>query len=116
MKKSFWREEVIQPGLKSDVEAAIAEQRALLEGDPHNAPAYFALGALAHFQGSKEEAIALFQKAIECDPAYAPPHVSLGRLYALQGRYELAWEHAHKAERLGDRSLRELLERYPNCR
>ncbi len=116
MKKSFWREEIIQPGLERDVEAAIAEQCAILEGDPHNAPAYFALGALAHFQGSKEEAIAFFQKAIECDPGYAPPHVSLGRLYALQGRYDLAWEHARKAERLGDCTLRDLLERYPNCR
>jgi tetratricopeptide (TPR) repeat protein len=112
---SFWRQEVAQPMLDQDVEAGIAEQQAILECDPRNARAHFALGTLAHFRGDSAAAIAYFRKAIELDPAYAAPHVSLGRIYAVEGDDDSAWRHAEEAERLGDRSLMEQLRRYPNA-
>ncbi len=113
---SFWRQQVIQPALDRDLEAAIAEQQAILERDPRNPRAHFALGSLFHLRGETETAIALYLKAIECDFEYAAPHVGLGRIYAVRGLYDLAWKHAREAESLGDRSLVEQLERYPNLK
>jgi len=116
MPKHFWREDVIQPALDRDVEAAVAEQQAILANDPNNAHAYFALATLSHFKGEIEQAIQSFQKAIEINPTFAAPHVSLGRIYAVRGEYEQAWKHARAAEALGERDLVEMLERYPNLR
>ena len=112
----FWRREVIQPALDRDLDSALAEQRAILERDPENAPAHFALGTLSYLQGRTDEAMVLLLRAIELNPAYAAPHLSLGRIYAVRGAHELAWKHAREAERLGDRSLVEQLERYPNLK
>jgi len=111
---SFWREQVIQPALNGDLEAAMAEQYRILQTDPKNPPAHFALGTLRHFQGQIELAIECFLQAIQLDPAYAAPHVSLGRIYAVKGRYEEAWRHAREAAQLGDSALVEQLERYPS--
>jgi len=116
MSKSFWRKEVIQPALNRDVEAAVAEQRAILANDPNNSNAYFALGTLLHFQGGTEPAIQHFQKSIELDSGNAAPHLSLGRIYAVLGDYERAWQHARAAEALGARDLVEMLERYPKLK
>lgn len=113
---SFWRKEIIQPALDVDVDDAFAEQQAILERDPKNPHAYFALGTLNHFHGQPDTAIPLFIKAIELDPTYAAPHVSLGRIYAVKGFNDLAWKHAREAMRLGDRSLVEQLERFPNLK
>jgi tetratricopeptide (TPR) repeat protein len=113
---SFWRKQVIQPTLDRDVDTAIAEQRIILERDPRNPQAHFALGALHYSRGEAERAMAFYRKAIELDPMYAAPHVTLGRIYAVRGRYELAWKHAREAERLGDRSLVDQLGRYPNVK
>ena len=63
MSDHFWREEVIQPALNSDVEDAVAEQQSILAKDPNNAKAYFALGTLSHFQGEIEQAIAIFRRS-----------------------------------------------------
>lgn len=112
MSDGFWRDQVIQSSLNHDVELAVAEQEALLKKDPNNAPAYFALGTLSHFQGEVEKAIQFFEKAIQIDGEYAAPHLSLGRLYAVKSSYELAWKHARAAEKCGDRSVVEMLERY----
>ena len=111
----FWRKEVIQLGMERDTDDAIAEQLAILKTDPQNARAHFALGTLYYFKGDRERAITSFEKAIASDPAYAAPHVSLGRIYAVLGCYDLAWRHAREAARLGDASLLEQLERYPNA-
>ncbi|HEV2176537.1 MAG TPA: tetratricopeptide repeat protein [Terriglobia bacterium] len=108
----FWRRELIQPALDRDVQAEIAEQQAILERDPGNASAHFALGTLAHFQGATDSAVAFFRKAIELDPTYAAPRVSLGRICVVLGRDDEAWEHARAAARLGDRSLVEQLARH----
>ena len=113
---SFWRKEVIQPALNHDIEAAIAEQQAILASDPNNAGAHFALGTLAQFKGETDAAIVHFLKAIEAAPSYAAPHVSLGRIYAVLGNYDLAWKHAREAEMLGDPELVGLLHRYPNLK
>ncbi|MGO8816598.1 MAG: tetratricopeptide repeat protein [Terriglobia bacterium] len=113
MPNHFWRDSVIQSGLNRDVEAAVAEQQAILAKDPNNSNAYFALGTLLHFQGETEQAIQHFEKSIELDPANAAPHLSLGRIYAVRGDYELAWKHGRAAEALGARELVEMLERYP---
>jgi tetratricopeptide (TPR) repeat protein len=109
---SFWRHNVIQRALDQQVQAEIAEQRAVLEREAGNPLAYFALGTLSHFQGRTNEAIELFLRAIELDPNYAAPHVSVGCIYAVQRRYDLAWRHAREAEALGNRSLVEQLERW----
>jgi tetratricopeptide (TPR) repeat protein len=116
MPDHFWRDNVIQPALNSDVDEAVAEQQTILAKDPNNAKAYFALGTLSHFQGEIEQAMQYFQKSIELNPADAAPHLSLGRLYAVRKEYKLAWKHAHAAEALGACDLVEMLERYPNLK
>ena len=90
---SFWRKQVVQPALDGDLRAALAEQYEILQHDPGNPQAHFALGTLHHLQGQTEAAIESFLQAIELDPA---------------------WRHAEEAARLGDRSLIEQLQRYPN--
>ncbi|HTV56625.1 MAG TPA: tetratricopeptide repeat protein [Terriglobia bacterium] len=110
---SFWRNTVIQPALNSALDAAVNEQQELLRRDPSNPYAYFALGTLAHLHGNTDAAIPFFLKAIELNPTYAAPRVSLGRIYAVKASYELAWQHAREAERLGDPSLVQQLQRYP---
>ncbi len=112
----FLREKVIQPHLDYDVQAAVAEQRSILERDPKSPQAHFALGTLSHLQGQTDTAIEFLLKATELDPTYAAPHVSLGRIFAVRGLYDLAWKYAREAEHLGDRSLVEQLERYPNAK
>jgi len=112
----FWRRQVIQPALDSDVEAQIARQRGIVERDPTNAPAHFALGMLAHFRGEIETAVNFFLHAIALDPTFAAPHASLGRIFIVKGDYDAAWKHAREAERLGDPSLVEQLGRYERSR
>jgi len=109
---SFWRQKVVQPVLDQDVEVLIAEQRAVLQRDPRNSRAHFVLGTLLHYRGERQAALECFRQAIKNDPSYAAPHVSAGRLLAVDGNLEGALKHARAAERLGDRSLVELLERY----
>lgn len=109
---SFWSQEVVQPTLDNDIEEAIREQQAILQQNARNAGAHFALGTLTYFKGDRDAAVAHFRRAIELDPKYAAPRASLGRILALEGDHAAAWEHARAAERLGDRSLRDLLERY----
>ena len=112
-KKRFWRDEVIGEVLARDVYEAEREERTLIEAYPEEARPYCRLGVLLHFQGRKDEAIGCFQKSAELDAAAAEPHIHLGRIDAMEENYESAWKHARQAEKLGDPSLREQLERYP---
>ena len=116
MPDKFWRKEVIQPALNTEVEAAVAEQQSILAKNPNNAQACYALGTLSHFQGEIEQALQYFGKAIEIDPTYTAPHLSVGRIFAVRGDYQRAWKHARAAEALGARDLVEMLERYPNLK
>jgi tetratricopeptide (TPR) repeat protein len=109
---SFWRREVVQPVLDRDIDVNIAQQSAILEHNPRNAPAHFALGTLYYYCGNRQAAIEHFEQAIHLDPTYSAPHVSLGRILAVDGHEQEAWEHARAAEQCGDRSLMEQLERY----
>jgi tetratricopeptide (TPR) repeat protein len=109
---SFWRRDIIEPALDHEVQAGMAEQRAMLQREPNNPRAHFALGTFNHLWGSTNEAIRLYLRAIELDPNYTAPHISLGRIWAVRGVYDEAWKHAREAERLGDRSLVAQLERY----
>ena len=113
-KKTFWRDEIIGEVLARDVDEAVREERSLVEAHPEVSRPYCRLGVLRHFQGRRDEAIGCFQKSVELDAAAAEPHIHLGRIYAMEEDYELAWKHARQAEKLGDPSLREQLERYPN--
>ncbi len=116
MPNPFWRENIIQPSLDTEVDAAIAEQLAILAKDPQNAKAFFSLGTLSNFRGQTDDAILYLDKSIELDPKAAAPHLNLGRIYALRGNYEEAWKHARAAEALGSREMVEMLERYPNLK
>jgi tetratricopeptide (TPR) repeat protein len=116
MSNPFWRDNLIQPSLDTDVDTAIAEQLAILAKDPQNAKAFFSLGTLSNFRGQTDDAILYLNKAIDLDPTAAAPHLNLGRIYAIQGNYDEAWKHARAAESLGSRELVELLDRYPNLK
>jgi tetratricopeptide (TPR) repeat protein len=109
----FWRKDVIQPALGRELAEAEAEQWAILARDGDNAHAYFALGALAFLRGDRWGAVSFYRRALELSPSWARAHVELGRVYVVQGLYDRAWKHAQEAEKLGDRSLVEQLERYP---
>ena len=108
----FWREEVIGFALDHDTERHIAEQKAAIAANPNDAGAHLNLGLLFQIQYKQDLAVEYFLKALSLDPRLAAAHVSLGRAYAVRGEMEKAWEHAHVAAALGDRSLLDQLERY----
>ena len=114
--KKFWREEVISNVLSNDVDEAVREEEGIIEEFPSEARPYFRLGILFYFQGKKQQAVDCFEKCIKLNPEIVGPHIHLGRLHAMNQNYELAWKYAFKAEKLGDSSLREQLERYPNIK
>jgi tetratricopeptide (TPR) repeat protein len=116
MSNPFWRDDLIQPSLDTEVDAAIREQLEILAKDPQNAKAFFALGTLSNFRGKTDDAILYLSQAIELDPTAAAPHLNLGRIYAMLSKYDEAWHHARLAEALGSRELVEMLERYPNLK
>jgi tetratricopeptide (TPR) repeat protein len=116
MSDLFWRDNLIQPSLDNDVDEAVAEQLAILDKDPDNAKAFFALGTLSHFQGRVDDAILYLEKSISLDGDNAAPRLSLGRIYAVRGEYAKAWEQARAAEALGASDLVQMLERYPKLR
>ena len=108
----FWREEVIGFALDHDTECHIAEQKAAIAANPKDAHPYLNLGLLFQVQYKQDRAVEYFLKALSLDPRLAAAHVSLGRAYAVRGEMEKAWEHAHVAAALGDKSLLQQLERH----
>ncbi len=102
--------------LANDVNDAVREEEGLIETFPGDARPYFRLGVLFYFQGKEKKAVDCFKKCIKLNPEIADPHIHLGRLHAMNENYDLAWKYAFEAEKLGDPSLREQLERYPNVK
>jgi tetratricopeptide (TPR) repeat protein len=101
--------------LDRDVELEIERQREALAADPRSAAAHYNLGLLLYSQGHVTEAIAEYEAAIECDPLSARSNRSLGEAYVGLGNFEQAKKFATRAAELGDRSLLEMFERYPNA-
>ena len=104
--------EILQNALNKDVDAAIAEQLALVELDPANPKRYCALGAFFQMQGRLEDAGLMFRRALELDPNFALAHQYLGQLLVFRGEMEAAWHHAREAARCGNRTLLDLLTRW----
>ena len=88
-------------GQKRMIDQSISASKKATELDPHNATAYYNLGTAYGIGENYEEAFASFFKAIELNPSYAEPHYGLAVCYYATGKYELAREHADRAESLG---------------
>jgi len=88
-------------GQKGMIDQSISASNKAIELDPRNATAYYNLGNALGKGGNYEEAFASFFKAVELDPDYAEPHYGLAVCYYATNHYELAAEHADKAEALG---------------
>jgi tetratricopeptide (TPR) repeat protein len=88
-------------GQKGMIDQSISASKKAIELDPQNATAYYNLGNALGKGENYEEAFASFFKAIELDPGYAEPHYGLAVCYYATGHYELATEHADRAEALG---------------
>jgi len=109
---SFWRKDVIDFALSDETRRQMAEQLAWIERDRANPRPYYHLAQFCRMEDRQEEALGLLLEAVRLDPAFAAAHVSLAEIYAIRGDYPAAWSHAREAEKNGDRSAVELLERH----
>jgi cytochrome c-type biogenesis protein CcmH/NrfG len=109
---SFWRKDIIEFALDQETLRHIKEQRAWIEREPNNAEPYHNLAQLYRTQGKQDEALGLLLEAVRLDGASAKVHTALAEIYAVRGDMRAAWNHAHAAERNGDRRAVQLLERY----
>ncbi len=108
----FWAG-VFDSALGQEAEKHIAEQQAALAANPNDPRPCFHLGLLYHMQGETTAAIEMFERALALDPEFALAHQHLGQIYAVQGDYGRARAHAEEAAARGNKTLLELLERYP---
>ena len=88
-------------GQKGMIDQSISASNKAIELDSQNATAYYNLGNAFGKGENYEEAFAAFFQAIELDPGYAEPHYGLAVCYYATGQYELAKEHADRAEAMG---------------
>jgi tetratricopeptide (TPR) repeat protein len=112
--RKSWTRELVDFALNRDVNAEIEEQRRILKADPRSARAHLDLGLLYYSQRRVGDAIAEYEAAIECDPLFVAAYRRLGELYVSVGEYERAVQYAREAAALGDRTLLEMFERYPD--
>lgn len=84
---------------RGEIEVAVREYRAAVEGNPGSALARFNLGTALTAAGQVEAAAAAFLEAIAIDEEYGNAHYNLGTLYARQGRFDLAAAHFESAYR-----------------
>lgn len=110
----FW-EGVLDSALGTEADRLIAEQQAALAANPQDPRAYFHLGLLYTMQRQPERAVEMFERALALDPDFALAHQHLGQIYALQGDFDRARAHAREAAARGNRTLLEMLERYPRA-
>ena len=102
--------------LDRDVNMEIAHQREILAEHPRSAQAHFNLAMLHHSQGRRQEAVMEFLEAIDCDPSFARAYRKLGEVFVAAGQYERAAWYARTAANLGDRTLLDAFERYPQAK
>ncbi len=98
--------------LNYDVDSEVETQKRFLRENPNSAKAYYNLGVLYYFQGKAEAAIDSYKQALKIDQRLADAHKNLGEIYAVREQYDLAWNHAKAAEKLGNTRLIEMLKRY----
>jgi Flp pilus assembly protein TadD len=68
---------------------------------PKDAEAHYVL-AVAYGQSGQEEAmLTALQQAVRLNPQHARAHSTLAALYLQRQQYDLAWQHANTAARLG---------------
>jgi tetratricopeptide (TPR) repeat protein len=109
-----WTRGLVDFALNRDVDAEIEQQRRILRAHPHSAKAHYDLGVLCYSQRRVADAVAEYEAAIDCDPLFAASYVRLGEICISIGNYERAGQYARKAATLGDRTLLEMFERYPD--
>lgn len=68
-------------------EAAVEELQIVLDLDPKNHVAYFALGMAFREMEKFKEAVDAFQKAVEIAPSYAEAYVQMGLIQVRMGAY-----------------------------
>jgi tetratricopeptide (TPR) repeat protein len=74
-----------------------AHYRQLLQAEPGNAQAWYALGQLLHGQGQPDEADHCYRQALHGQPGWAEPHFDLGRLLVARGQRAAALEQYRQA-------------------
>jgi len=104
---------LVEFALDQDVNREIDNQRRILAEHPRSAEVHFNLGVLHYSQGRAREAVLEFLEAIDCDPSYARAYRKLGEVFVALGRYDRAAWYARTAAEMGDRTLLEAFERYP---
>jgi tetratricopeptide (TPR) repeat protein len=109
---SFWREDVIQFALSHETRLHVEEQREWIRREPGNGRPYYNLAQLYRMEGRPEEALGLLLEAVRLDDGLSDAHVSLAELYAVLEDYPAAWRHARAAQRGGESSAVNLLNRY----
>jgi tetratricopeptide (TPR) repeat protein len=95
------------------IDLAVAQLRRLTEHAPQDAEAYYML-AIAYAQsGQPENMLLALQHVVRLNPKHARAHNTLAAFYLQEQQYDLAWQHASTAERLGvpARALLEALQK-----
>ena len=100
--------------LDRDVDEEVEEQRRILRLNPRSARAHVDLGVLYYSQKRVDDAMAEYEAAILCDPGFSAAYIKLGEVCIAIGDYERAGQYARTAAALGDRTLLDMFERYPD--
>jgi tetratricopeptide (TPR) repeat protein len=87
--------------MEGNLDAAIQNYQHAIRTNPDYAEAYFNLGAAYYKQRLLKQAEDAFVKAIKLQPDFGRAHYSLGSIYFEQQKYDLAREHADKAQTYG---------------
>lgn len=99
-----------------NLDSAISALNSAVEGDPHFALGYAALGEayrlkyqMEHHPGWLDKAAANCQKAIEINDRLAAPHVTLGRVNTILSKNDLAQQEFQKALNINPRDSEAIL-------